>query len=105
MTADQEADMFENIGAIKEGIKNLNTLLDNHTAQDMTQFTAMSDTVKVIDGKVDRVISDLAIAAAVKVEQEKNIKKIAGVRAVWVSSAIGLIYTLMQIFVPMLWHK
>lgn len=114
MTPEMEAELFQAIGSIKTGIANLNQLLENHTAQDMDQFTAMTSTIKALDEKLDRitaekvdkVISDFAVAAAVKTEQDKLTKKIAGVRAAWVSAAIGLVYTMMQIFIPMLWpHK
>lgn len=102
MTPDQESTIFQDLGAIKEGIINLNRLLDSHTAQDMTQFTTMTETVKTIDSKLDKVITDMAVDIAVKQEQEKFVKKIASTRAAWVSGAIGLIYTLLQIFIPML---
>lgn len=113
MTPEMEAELFKAIGSIQTGIVNLNQLLESHTAQDMDQFTAMTNTIKQLDEKLDRltsekvdkVISDLAVAHAVKIEQDKLTKKIAGVRAAWVSAGIGFIYTMMQIFVPMLWKR
>ena len=76
----------------------------------MEQFKQMTETIKALDvkldnliaEKVDKVINDLAVAAAVKVEQDKNVKKIATVRSAWIAGTITVISTLAQIFVPML---
>lgn len=105
MTPEQESQLFEDIGGIKTGITSLNKLLDIHTTQDMTQFSTMSDALQQVHEKVDKLASDFAVAAAVKEEQDKSVKKIAGIRAAWVSAGIGFVYTLMQIFIPMLWKR
>jgi hypothetical protein len=103
MSPEQESKIFEDLGAIKTGVSNLHDLLDTHTAQDMTQFSAMTAAMDGIKTNVDKLVLDFSVAAAIKLEQDKATKKIAGVRAAWVSGAIGFVYTLMQIFVPMLW--
>lgn len=102
MTPEMESQIFSDLGAIKNGIVNLNHLLETHTAQDMTQFSAMTDTVKDIGNKVDKIITDLAVDDALKKQHEQFVKKIAGWRAAWVSLAITVLSTIAQIFIPMM---
>jgi hypothetical protein len=104
MTPEQEANVFQDLGAIKTGIENLNHLLDAHTAQDMTQFTTMTDTVKEVHDKVDKLINQLSVDKALKDQHEQFVKKIASTRAVWVASGVTAFWSIFQTFGYALWQ-
>ncbi len=91
MTPEQEAQLFEDIGSIKAGITNLGNLLDAHTNQDMTQFSAMTASVELVDTKVTDIIKNLAVTDAVRSEHEKNVSSIANRRATIVGSVAGFV--------------
>ena len=89
MLPEQENQLFEDIGEIKASIKSLNHLLDAHTTQDMTQFTAMTEAVNVVNVNVSKMITDLAVSDAVRVANEKHVSTITNRRASIVGSMAG----------------
>lgn len=91
MTPEQENNLFESLGEIKESIKSLNNLLDVHTTQDMTQFSVMTEAVTAVDNKITKIATDLAVSEAVRVTTEKHVSAIANRKAGLVGTVAGFI--------------
>ncbi len=91
MSPEQENNLFEDVGEIKESIQSLNKLLELHTTQDMTQFSVMTEAVTSIDKKVDQLVKDLAVSDAIRSTNEKHVSTIANRRAGIVGSIAGFI--------------
>lgn len=89
MTPELEAQLFEDIGAIKTGILNLNYNLKGHTDQDMEQFDRMTATIERLSTKVDTISKSMDIAAAVKADDLEEAKKIATRRTTIVSVIVS----------------